>query len=164
MLSSTVSAAEPIIQEETETDARVLWTISNKYYTADVHFLAKPVKGLAPFHYHGVPALIYVWGRGEVCAILLFPIRLKADTVLLLQAYKHHIQRLTKDLNGSEPEVCLAVRLPAPAYLSDEDKEDEQDEPSIIDEFLSSNGFEFIDASHSEHEEVEEHGSFSSGI
>ncbi len=80
-------------------------------------------------------------------------------TATVLQAYKHHIHRLSKDVAGAEPEVSLAVRLPGPLNISEEDKEDEEDaseETSIIDEFLSSHGFEFIDASDVAPEEEED--------
>lgn len=66
------------------------------------------------------------------------------------QSYKHHIERIAHDLSGYEPEVCLAVRLaPQPSSrptspLSDEGGERDDGE---IDGFLSSRGFEFIDAS-----------------
>ncbi|KAK0201815.1 hypothetical protein DFS33DRAFT_1350286 [Desarmillaria ectypa] len=119
-----------------ETEKHFPWTISNKYYTAEVHFLARQIKGLAPYHLQEIPALIFVWEKGET--------------------YKHHIHRLSKDLGGSEPEVSLAVRVSASAAPSEEDKEDEDEaleDASAVDEFLSSHGFEFVDASGGEHPE-----------
>ncbi|KAJ3851396.1 hypothetical protein EV368DRAFT_43219 [Lentinula lateritia] len=109
------------------------WTISNKYYSAQVHFLARTVKGLAPFHLKNVPAVIFIWEKGH--------------------AYKHHIQRICRDrdLNGSELEVSLAVRIHSHqdderSSITAEDEEEEEFEGSgEIDEFLSSRGFEFID-------------------
>ncbi|KAE9392822.1 hypothetical protein BT96DRAFT_959231 [Gymnopus androsaceus JB14] len=111
------------------------WTISNKYYSAKVHFFARTVKGLAPFHFKDVPAVIFVWRKGS--------------------AYKHHIQRICRDrdLNGSEPEVSLAVRIDskedntigAEDEEENEEEEEEFDDSAEIDEFLSSKGFEFID-------------------
>ncbi|KAF7346440.1 hypothetical protein MSAN_01872000 [Mycena sanguinolenta] len=108
---------------------RIPWTLSNKYYSADVHFAAHTVTGLAPHAVRNVPAVVFVWARGE--------------------AYKHHVERLAGDMSGYEPEVALAVRV-APGSTEPEDKEDGDDagdEDADIDEFLSSNGFEFIDAS-----------------
>ncbi|KAJ3881758.1 hypothetical protein F5051DRAFT_396410 [Lentinula edodes] len=110
------------------------WTISNKYYSAQVHFLARTVKGLAPFHLKNVPAVIFIWEKGH--------------------AYKHHIQRICRDrdLNGSELEVSLAVRIEShqddgrsSITAEDEEEEVEFEGSGEIDEFLSSRGFEFID-------------------
>ncbi|KAF8919036.1 hypothetical protein CPB85DRAFT_1430188 [Mucidula mucida] len=124
---SSAASIETKASTTGETETHVPWTIENKYYKADVHFLARPIKGLAPYHFQGIPAVIFVWGRGE--------------------AYKHHIHRLSKDVAGAEPEVSLADK---------EDEEDASEETSIIDEFLSSHGFEFIDASDVAPEEEED--------
>jgi len=56
------------------------------------------------------------------------------------QPYQHDIERISQDLTGREPEVCLAVRVP---HLQS-DPVDEDD--SEIDAFLSSHGFEYVDA------------------
>ncbi|KAJ8080493.1 hypothetical protein PM082_017326 [Marasmius tenuissimus] len=106
------------------------WTISNKYYSADVHFWARPIKGLAPYHLQEVPAVIFAWSKGN--------------------AYKHHVVRFAQDLKGYDPEVSLAVRLP-PSESSDQSKGEEEDDEeksedeTDTDEFLSEHGFEFID-------------------
>ena len=42
------------------------WTIVNKYYTADVHFETHEFEHFRVIHAVGVPAIIYVWGPGEV--------------------------------------------------------------------------------------------------
>lgn len=42
------------------------WTIANKYYTADVHFETREYKMFLSFHASEVPAVIYVWSRGDV--------------------------------------------------------------------------------------------------
>lgn len=60
------------------------------------------------------------------------------------QSYKHHIERLAQDLSGYEPEVSLAVRVKQESPPSDPD--DEVEDNSEIDEYLSSKGFEYIDA------------------
>ncbi|KAJ3830725.1 hypothetical protein EV361DRAFT_867224 [Lentinula raphanica] len=127
--------------DDTKTlDEKVIpWTISNKYYSAQVHFLARTVKGLAPFHLKDVPAIVFVWEKGH--------------------AYKHHIKRICRDrdLNGSEPEVSLAVRIDSshfgasedyselPEEGDEEENEEEFEDSGEIDEYLSSKGFEFID-------------------
>ncbi|KAJ3773790.1 hypothetical protein FB446DRAFT_731390 [Lentinula raphanica] len=127
--------------DDTKTlDEKVIpWTISNKYYSAQVHFFARTVKGLAPFHLKDVPAIVFVWEKGH--------------------AYKHHIQRICRDrdLNGSEPEVSLAVRIDSshfgasedhselPEEGDEEENEEEFEDSGEIDEYLSSKGFEFID-------------------
>ncbi|KAF5385629.1 hypothetical protein D9757_005542 [Collybiopsis confluens] len=117
-------------QAEVNGEKLMPWVISNKYYSAQVHFLARTVKGLAPFHSKEVPALVFIWRKGY--------------------AYKHNIERICRDreLNGSAPEVSLAVRI----ELNDDEngKEDEEEEENFedtaeIDEYLSSKGFEFID-------------------
>jgi hypothetical protein len=46
----------------------VPWTIANKYYTADVHFETRQLREFASYHAGGVPAVIYVWHRGEARA------------------------------------------------------------------------------------------------
>ncbi|KAJ3801513.1 hypothetical protein GGU11DRAFT_768859 [Lentinula aff. detonsa] len=120
---------------ETLDEKAVPWTISNKYYSAQVHFLARTIKGLAPAHLKDVPAVIFIWKKGH--------------------AYKHHIQRICqdRDLNGSEPEVSLAVRIDSRQQLGateeefelSETDEEEFEDSAEIDGFLSSKGFEFID-------------------
>ncbi|KAL1702755.1 hypothetical protein EV121DRAFT_292995 [Schizophyllum commune] len=111
-------------------EEQIPWTISNKYYSADVHFAPHAIHGLSPHRVQNVPAVIFAWSHGE--------------------AYKHHIQRLANDLDGYEPEVCLAVRLDPSEHIKAEDRADEEDlreEENAIDEFLASHGFEFVDAS-----------------
>lgn len=49
---------------------KIPWTISNKYYSANVHFAAHTVNGLSTHHLRNVPAVIFVWGQGEVCLFL----------------------------------------------------------------------------------------------
>ncbi|KAF9013207.1 hypothetical protein BDQ17DRAFT_1536897 [Cyathus striatus] len=91
---------------------------------ADVHFTAHTMHGLSPHILKSSPAVIFVWSEGE--------------------AYKHHIERLSQGLDGHEPEVSLAVRIRSDNKPADRD--DEAEDNSTIDEFLSSHGFEYIDA------------------
>lgn len=60
------------------------------------------------------------------------------------QPYKDDIRRIAQDLTGCEPEVCLAVKVPP--VLSESADEDD----SEIDAFLSSHGFEYVDATEKE--------------
>lgn len=99
---------------------KIPWTISNKYYSAFVHFAAHTVHGLSPHHLKNVPAVIFVWAQGE--------------------PYRDGIERIAQDLTGCEPEVCLAVRVP---HLPSESVAEDESE---IDAFLSSHGFEYVDA------------------
>ncbi|TFY67258.1 hypothetical protein EVG20_g3997, partial [Dentipellis fragilis] len=41
------------------------WTIANKYYTADVHFHLAEFQHWDPHTVQSVPAVIYVWQRGD---------------------------------------------------------------------------------------------------
>ncbi|KAF9450566.1 hypothetical protein P691DRAFT_798012 [Macrolepiota fuliginosa MF-IS2] len=110
---------------------KIPWTIQNKYYSADVHFAVHPVRGLAPYLLQNVPAVIFVWGSNE--------------------GYKHHIERLSRDLGGHEPEVSLAVRVgPSSDGLPDEpvDEEEAEGDNTAIDGFVSNYGFEYVDATH----------------
>ncbi|KAG6854134.1 hypothetical protein C0991_010298 [Blastosporella zonata] len=73
------------------------------------------------------------------------------------QSYKHHVERIAQDLSGFEPEVCLAVRLARASSRSaspTSDEEGEEEDDGEIDGFLSSRGFEYIDATekHTEQE------------
>ncbi|KAI0826778.1 hypothetical protein BC628DRAFT_1410008 [Trametes gibbosa] len=99
------------------------WTIANKYYTADVHFETHEFEHFRVHHAIGVPAVIYVWGHGE--------------------PFKEHIPEIAQKIRHYDPEVSLAVRLTgdglsasAPTLTEEEDG---------LDEFISSQGFEFIE-------------------
>ncbi|KAJ7259534.1 hypothetical protein B0H12DRAFT_1108559 [Mycena haematopus] len=123
---------------------RIPWTLSNKYYSADVHFAAHTVTGLAPHAVRNVPAVIFAWAKGE--------------------AYKHHVERLAGDMHGYEPEVALAVRVAANSAESEDKEDDPEEDEADIDEFLSSSGFEFIDASEETRSGEESGELFSQGI
>lgn len=61
-------------------------------------------------------------------------------------------------MKSVEPEISLAVRLPPPEFIADEDKEEEEEkaeEASSVDEYLSTNGFEFVDVSSPTEHEVQ---------
>ncbi|KAJ7288243.1 hypothetical protein C8J57DRAFT_1445663 [Mycena rebaudengoi] len=96
---------------------RIPWTLSNKYYSADVHFAAHTVTGLGAHAVRNVPAVLFVWAKGE--------------------AYRDH----------PEVALAVRVaRMDGEGEGKNED-EDEEEEEAEIDEFLSESGFEFIDAS-----------------
>lgn len=44
----------------------VQWTLSNKYYTADVDFAVVDATDWRLRHAVGVPAVVFVWAEGEV--------------------------------------------------------------------------------------------------
>ncbi|KZP33400.1 hypothetical protein FIBSPDRAFT_1035984 [Athelia psychrophila] len=96
------------------------WKISNKYYSAEVQFSAHEVKAWSALLADGVPAVIFVWACGE--------------------PYKEHLQYLAKELEDHDPEVSLAVRMEGSSPK--EGSEDDED----VDAFLSTLGFEFVDA------------------
>ncbi|KAJ7644198.1 hypothetical protein FB45DRAFT_897204 [Roridomyces roridus] len=118
--SASAESSPPALGAST----RIPWTLSNKYYSAAVHFAVHTVTGLSPHTVREAPAVLFVWGKGG--------------------AYKDHIARLAGDMRGAEPEVALAVRV-----ASDGEKDEEQDdeEETDVDEFLSEHGFEFVDVS-----------------
>ncbi|KIM89113.1 hypothetical protein PILCRDRAFT_2400 [Piloderma croceum F 1598] len=120
-IKTEVPTATDSPSEIGEPDKTIPWTITNKYYTANVHFEAREVRTWSSFLAEGVPAVIFLWAHGE--------------------PYKDHAQYLSKELENHDPEVSLAVRVQgsSPAPLSEEDEED-------VDEFFSSLGFEFVDA------------------
>ena len=61
---------EPELADREETTPSELvtipWTITNKYYSANVHFAAHTVVGLSPHLLKDVPAVVFVWTKGEV--------------------------------------------------------------------------------------------------
>lgn len=120
----------------------------NKYYTADVHFETHEFEHFRVHHAIGVPAVIYVWGPGEVSACF-FPIEVPCGIHgRTHQPYKEHIPEIATKIQHYDPEVSLAVRFgdsvsvsASAAPLSTED--------DGLDEFLSSHGFEFIEGERS---------------
>ncbi|CCM01544.1 uncharacterized protein FIBRA_03600 [Fibroporia radiculosa] len=93
------------------------WTISNKYYSAVVHFQTRQVQQFRSSHAEGVPAVVFVWEKGE--------------------SYREFLLDASNTLRHHDPEVSLAVRFGAGSAIDPDEEE--------IDEFLSSNGFEFIE-------------------
>jgi hypothetical protein len=57
-----------------------------------------------------------------------------------VQAYKDHVKRVGPLTTPYESDVSIAVRVPSENGGKDEDDDE------TIDEFMSKNGFEFIDA------------------
>ncbi|KAF8895331.1 hypothetical protein BD779DRAFT_1498926 [Infundibulicybe gibba] len=120
-IGATPSVADVSLQPPgvSSTPIKIPWVISNKYYSAHVHFAVHTIHGLSPHDVRNAPAVIFVWGNGE--------------------PYRHNIERLSQDLSGYEPEVSLAVRIQSSLIKSTEDDGE-------TDEYLSSHGFEFIEA------------------
>jgi hypothetical protein len=54
------------------TNVDIPWTIKNKYYSADVHFHLVEYATWDPQLAHRVPAIIFVWTRGQVTLSLSF--------------------------------------------------------------------------------------------
>ncbi|KAG9048944.1 hypothetical protein FS837_011587 [Tulasnella sp. UAMH 9824] len=105
----------------------VEWTISNKYYDANVHFLAKtpslpPAKPLWPpeTDQDKVPAIIFVFSDGEL--------------------FKERFLSLKQGLDEHEAEITIAARLPS----QDGEGEEEITAEEITD-FFSDHAFEFVD-------------------
>lgn len=66
---STNNTSSPFLFETLDlslTSLTIPWSITNRYYTADVHFAAHTLESLTSHHVHGVPAVIFVWADGEV--------------------------------------------------------------------------------------------------
>ncbi len=73
VLSSVSTHANPLAAGSSTS---IPWTIVNKYYTADVHFETHEFEQFRVHHAIGVPAIIYVWGPGEVSALSFATVRL----------------------------------------------------------------------------------------
>lgn len=136
-LSSEPSRSVPSATTTTSDVAStsIPWTISNKYYTADVHFEIRETKSFVGYHASEVPAVVYVWNRGET--------------------YKEHVPLISEKLRHYDPEVTLAVRFSDPAQAAVHDDEDG------LDEFLSSHGFEYIDGDRSGRQATQDGNGFS---
>ncbi|OJA17979.1 hypothetical protein AZE42_08945, partial [Rhizopogon vesiculosus] len=106
----------------TDNPSVIPWTITNKYYTADVHFEVHqlPEWRLNNEELESVPAVLYTWTAGE--------------------PYRENVQMISQRLSHHDFEVSLAIRLPSTTTGGEQTEEDE------IDAFLGSLGFEFIDA------------------
>ncbi|KAL0580635.1 hypothetical protein V5O48_001365 [Marasmius crinis-equi] len=102
-----------------ENGRSIPWTISNKYYSADVHFWARPIKGLAPHHLQEVPAVIFAWEKGK---------DLKGHDPEISLAIRLPLSNSSNETKGEE-----------------EDDDEKAEEVADTDEFLSEHGFEFID-------------------
>ncbi|TEB40065.1 hypothetical protein FA13DRAFT_1769698 [Coprinellus micaceus] len=103
------------------------WSISNRYYTADVHFAIHTVSQVYGAVFSGTPAVIVAWTQGE--------------------PYEEYAERVQKALEDHEPEVLMAVRLPQEQSSTQESSDGNVDEDySALDSTLISYGFEYIDA------------------
>ena len=66
------SATIPNQNDQNSELRSIPWTISNKYYKAHVHFQAHEIRFWSSTLADGVPAIIFVWGSGEVCKFPAF--------------------------------------------------------------------------------------------
>lgn len=148
MTASSEDALSKLHAEVTNSKPAVSvpWTITNKYYTADVHFELRPLDGFAGYLASEVPAVVYVWNHGET--------------------YKTAVPELAQKLEHYDPEVSLAVRFNPAASSSvattalpadDGEHGDEQ----ALDEFISSHGFEYIDGDRGSRRPTQDGSSFS---
>lgn len=105
----------------------VPWTLANKYYTADVQFVVGELSTWTPVEeeLQRIPAVLFIWSSG--------------------QPYRQLAKDLSRQLSHHEFEVALAIRL-AP---SDEHAASDQEDLQDVDAYLSSLGFEFVDAADS---------------
>lgn len=100
------------------------WTIKNKYYSANVHFHLVEYAYWDPQLALRVPAVIFVWTRG--------------------QPYAEQVFGLHKALSRYEPDVALAIALGSEPPHHD-------DPPEGPDSFLADHGFEYIDGERTRH-------------
>ncbi|KAI6041387.1 hypothetical protein EDC04DRAFT_1278484 [Pisolithus marmoratus] len=100
------------------------WTLTNKYYTAAIRFVVGELSAWAPVEdeLERIPAVLFIWSSG--------------------QPYRQLAKDLSRQLSHHEFEVALAIRLPPSVERAASDPEDLQD----VDAYLSSLGFEFVDA------------------
>ena len=78
----------------------------------------------------------FLYGLKGRCASLRVNLPTRVQ-LYYVQQFQQHVERLSRLLSQHEPEVSLAVKIPGTGEADDEG----------VDEFLSSHGFEFIDAS-----------------
>ncbi|KAJ3485891.1 hypothetical protein NLJ89_g11858 [Agrocybe chaxingu] len=141
----STTTAPQAVSSDVAALAHTPWTITNRYYTADVHFALLRMEAvtssifLAGMNRRPPPAIVYVWREGE--------------------AYSDHIAELSRIMASEsyEPEVSLAVRIPAPKSDAEPStslarKNDDAEDDGTngdIDNTLMSYGFEYIDGTQS---------------
>jgi hypothetical protein len=82
MISFATNVDQPPVEKGVSI---VTWTISNKYYTADVHFQIVQLKEWSPKQAEGVPAVLFVWQKGEVSSAEFVVALIHAKLVVVLQ-------------------------------------------------------------------------------
>ncbi|KAF4617326.1 hypothetical protein D9613_006136 [Agrocybe pediades] len=146
---TSLSLTAPRTAQEQEQPLLIPHVLSNKYYTAPVHFavclagttgaLRKAIPSSSSAPIARPPAIVFVWSGSVV------------DGSGKKYNYKKHAEELARQIQtaaGWEPEVVLGVRLPS--LLGDkanEDEGDEDDENAEIDNALMQLGFEYVDIS-----------------
>ena len=123
--------------------------LSNKYYTAPVHFaLHAPVHGAIDAAVQKMkvarpPAVVFVWEHGA---------KLDRNEGLASSSYKwkddaEDLARQMKGVKEWEPEVVLGVRVPLVSGESRDNNAEEGEDNGEIDNELMQLGFEYVDVS-----------------
>ncbi|KAG8898618.1 hypothetical protein FRB99_007324, partial [Tulasnella sp. 403] len=124
IVSSTPEATTRQAEDEPDEGVTTVeWTISNKYYVAEVHFSLfgganVTITSLLSL-VDKVPAVIYVFQQGE--------------------QFREHFLPLREAINTHSPEVMLAVQVPPPSGPRARSEEAE------CVEFFLDHGFDFVD-------------------
>ncbi|KZV73838.1 hypothetical protein PENSPDRAFT_648596 [Peniophora sp. CONT] len=113
-LIARIKQADAPVNEE-----YVPWTISNKYYTADVRFRVVSLAQWTPSVLSGIPATIFAFQRGE--------------------PYAQHVNNIAPHVEAAAPDVVLAVGLGSEPPHPD-------DPPEGPDAFFADAGFEYAEA------------------
>lgn len=137
-MSDRDSAGNPA--EETTLTGRLQkpWTISNKYYTAPVHFSITETSHVKAEDAVDVPACIFVFSLKEVgpyahCPSVFIKFR-------VMQSFKEDFTSLMSRFEDSDFEVSIAVSVPStPGAMHS--SEDEQD---ALETFFGEHGFEYV--------------------
>ncbi|KAF9781573.1 hypothetical protein BJ322DRAFT_1076996 [Thelephora terrestris] len=112
---------------EASSGSTIPWKISNKYYTAEVHFECITIDQCLHRRndLDGVPAVLFAWNYG--------------------QSYKEDFERVVGAINSLEPEIKLAIQFSMDKFDSVVTATTPSDDDQEVDDFVSSYGFEFID-------------------
>ncbi|KAF6755821.1 hypothetical protein DFP72DRAFT_895318 [Ephemerocybe angulata] len=122
------SSNRPILPDNANEPVYYPWSISNRYYTANIHFALHTISQVYGAVFDGVPAVIVAWAKGE--------------------PFEEYLETVQKALEEHDPEVLLGVRLSSEDNRGDHDSEEETEEDnSAVDATLMTFGFEYIDAS-----------------
>jgi len=147
----------PTSAVEESSGSTIPWRISNKYYTADVHFESITTDQYLTrrSEFDGVPAVSFVWDRGQVssrsptlaaiqtftdCSLYAAYSRLPTE-----QPHREHFERLSGAVSSLDPEIKLAIQFSTDKSISVVTTASSSDDDQEVGEFVSSHGFEYID-------------------